>query len=93
MQWEAQDRDEIERQLLAALHETKHAYEQARVNSIEAREIAAAAGPGSPDGVLAGRLVNRQNAAALRALARYRQVLGWFTEFAITGNPPHDDEP
>jgi hypothetical protein len=93
MQWEMQDRDEIERQLLAALQEAKLAYEQARVNSIQAREIAAAAGRINPDGVLAGRLANRQSAAAFRALARYRQVLGWFTEFAITGNPPGNDEP
>lgn len=92
MFWEGKDREDIERELLALLYEARFAYEQSRVKSIEAAACAADTAPGSPDGVLACKLLIRQNAAASRALDRYRQVLGWFTEFAITGKAPSDDK-
>jgi hypothetical protein len=87
MWWEGKEREDIERELLAALYEARLAYEQARTRSIEAAACAADVSPG-PDGVLACELRMRQNAVANRALDRYRQVLGWFTEFAITGKTP-----
>ncbi len=92
MWWEGKEREDIERELLAALYEARLAYEQARTRSMEAAACAADTAPGTPDGVLACKLLIRQNAAASRALGRYRQVLSWFTEFAITGKTPPDDK-
>jgi hypothetical protein len=93
MNWEGKSREEIESQLRDALEQARIAYVAARAQRKLAAEVAADDSLAPPDSIHAARLRNRKDDATLRALERYRGVLTWFTQFAVTGKPPKDFEP
>ncbi|HUB80493.1 MAG TPA: hypothetical protein VMB03_16930 [Bryobacteraceae bacterium] len=93
MEWEGENKAEIERQLRAALEQARRAYAEALEQSRAATELAADASLQSPDSTQASGLRARKDGASRRMFDRYRQALARFTEFTLTGKPPKDFKP